>query len=111
MLNFYRRHLPHAAAIQSPLNAILAGPKVKGSTPVQRAPHLISVLDDCKTALSNATLLAHPNTSAPSALFVDASQYALGAALQQNSKQSWEPLAFFSKKFNPSQQKWCIYDR
>lgn len=111
MLNFYRRHLPHAAAIQSPLNAILAGPKVKGSTPVQWTPKLISVFDECKTALSNSTLLTHPNTSAPLALFVDASQYALDAALQQNSKQFWEPLAFFSKKFNPSQQKWSTYDR
>lgn len=111
MLNFYQRHLPHAATIQSPLYAILGGPKVKGSTPVQWTSQLISAFDDCKTALSNATLLTHPNTSAPIALFVDASQYAIGAALQQQSQQFWEPLAFFSKKFNPSQQKWSIYDR
>lgn len=111
MLNFYRRHLPHAADIQSPLNAILAGPKVKGSTPVQWTSQLISAFNDCKTALSNATLLAHPNTSVSLALFVDASQYAIGASLQQQSQQSWEPLAFFSKKLNPSQHKWSTYDR
>jgi hypothetical protein len=31
ILNFYRRFIPHAAAIQAPLHDVLSGPKVKGS--------------------------------------------------------------------------------
>lgn len=34
MLNFYRRLIPNAAQLQAPLNELLAGPKVKGSHPV-----------------------------------------------------------------------------
>jgi hypothetical protein len=33
-LNFYRRFIPQVASIQAPLHAALAGPKIKGSQPV-----------------------------------------------------------------------------
>jgi hypothetical protein len=39
---------------------------------------------------------------APLALVIDASTSAMGAVLQ--------PLAFFSKKLNPAQQKYSAYD-
>jgi cleavage and polyadenylation specificity factor subunit 1 len=32
------------------------------------------------------------------------------AVLQQRVKNAWQPLAFFSKKLNPSQQKYSAYD-
>jgi hypothetical protein len=35
----------------------------------------------------------------------------MGAVLQQRVKNAWRPLAFFSKKFNPAQQKYSAYDR
>lgn len=111
MLNFYRRHIPHAAAFQQPLNALLSGPKVKGSTPISWTPELTAAFEQCKAGLSRAALLAHPDCSAPLALVVDASQKAIGAVLQQQTRKSWEPLAFYSKKLTEPQQKWSAYDR
>jgi hypothetical protein len=35
----------------------------------------------------------------------------MGAVLQQNVENAWQPLAFFSKKINPAQQKYGAYDR
>jgi cleavage and polyadenylation specificity factor subunit 1 len=35
----------------------------------------------------------------------------MGAVLQQRVKNAWQPLAFFSKKFNPALQKNSAYDR
>jgi hypothetical protein len=35
----------------------------------------------------------------------------MGAVLQQRVGNDWQPLAFFSKKFNPAQQKYSAYDR
>jgi hypothetical protein len=35
----------------------------------------------------------------------------MGAVLQQNIQNSWQPLAFFSRKFSPAQQKYSAYDR
>ena len=72
MLNFYRRFLPHAATIQAPLHDALSGPKVKGSYPVTWNDTLVAAFNECKTSLSQATLLAHPHPTAPLALVTDA---------------------------------------
>jgi hypothetical protein len=52
-----------------------------------------------------------PAPSAKLAPLTDASTTAMGAALQQRVNNAWQPLAFFSKKLNPTQQKYSAYDR
>ncbi|KAJ8362327.1 hypothetical protein AAFF_G00379780 [Aldrovandia affinis] len=42
-------------------------------------------------------MLSHPVPDAPIALTTDASDYAVGAVLEQLVKGTWRPLAFFSK--------------
>jgi cleavage and polyadenylation specificity factor subunit 1 len=111
MLNFYHRFLPHAAALQAPLHDILSGPKAKNSHPFSWTPQLIQTFADCKDNLSRATLLAHPDSLAPLALITDTSNAAMGAVLQQRIHHKWQPLAFFSRKLTPSQQKYSAYDR
>ena len=44
-------------------------------------------------------------------LTTDASDRAVGAVLQQRTDESWEPLAFFSKKLRPPEQKYSAFDR
>jgi len=83
MLNFYRRFLPHAVTIQAPLHDALSAPKVKGSHPVTWDETLIAGFNECKTNLSQATLLAHPHPTDPLALVTDASTNAMGAVIQQ----------------------------
>ena len=111
MLYFYRRFIPQTASIQAPLHAALAGPRVKGSQPVDWTPTMVQAFEDCKASLSRATLLAHPDPSAMLALFTDASDTAVGAALQQRVCDAWQPLAFYSHKLSPAQQKYSPYDR
>jgi cleavage and polyadenylation specificity factor subunit 1 len=111
MLNFYRWFLPHVPATQAPLHGVLSGPRVKGSLPITWTPELLKTFDMCKASLSRATLLAHPDPSASLALVTAASTSAMGAILQQRVKNAWQPLAFFSKKLNPAQQKYSAYDR
>jgi hypothetical protein len=65
MLNFYRRFLPHADAIQAPLHAVLSGPRVRGFHPILWTPELLQAFADCKDNLSRTTLLAHPDPTAP----------------------------------------------
>jgi cleavage and polyadenylation specificity factor subunit 1 len=110
MLNFYRRFILHAAATQAPLHDILSGPKVKYSHHITWTRELLKAYEDCRANLSRATLLVHPDTSAPLALVTDASTSAMGAVLQQYVKNVWKPLTFFSKKFSPAQQKYSAYD-
>ncbi|GFX02923.1 hypothetical protein TNCV_4439051 [Trichonephila clavipes] len=65
----------------------------------------------CKQALPDAALLAHPSPSAPLALHVDASDYAIGGALHQVVDSELQPLAFFSRKLTSSEKSYSAYDR
>jgi len=111
MLNFYRRFLPHAASNQSPRHKVLSGLKVKSSQPVTWTDTLITGFNECKAKFFQAALLAHPDPTAPLALVTDASTIAMGAVLQQRVQDIWQPLAFFSRKLSPAQQKYSAYDR
>jgi hypothetical protein len=55
----------HAAATQAPLYDVLSDPRVKGSHPITWTPELLKAFEECKASLSRATLLAHPDPSAP----------------------------------------------
>ena len=72
---------------------------------------MVQAFEDCKASLSRATLLSHLDPSATLALFTDASDIALGAALQQHVCDAWQPLAFYFHKLSPAQQKYSPYDR
>lgn len=111
MLNFYRRFLKNAAEHQAPLNDLLVGQDMKGSKPVNWTPHLQKIFELCKKSLSDAVMLVHPVPEAKLALVTDASNISLGAVLQQRVEDTWQPLAFFSKKMNPTQQRYSAYDR
>lgn len=111
MLNFYRRFLKNAAELQAPLNDLLVGNDKKGSKPVPWTPKLLDIFKLCKESLSDAAMLVHPVPGAKLALVTDASNVSLGAVLQQRVENAWQPLAFFSKKMSPTQQRYSAYDR
>ena len=64
-----------------------------------------------KIALANATLLHHPRDQAPTALTTDASNTAIGAVLEQEFQGTWRPIAFFSKKLQPAETCYSVFDR
>jgi hypothetical protein len=72
---------------------------------------LHTAFEEYKTSLPQAVLIARPDSSAPLALVTDASTTAMGAVLQQRAQDVWRPLAFFSRKLSPGQQKYSAYDR
>jgi transposase InsO family protein len=111
MLNFYHKFLPKAASLQAPLNALIAGPKRSKRTPLQWSDEAQLAFENCKQALADCVQLAHPMADARLALVCDASDFAMGASLNQWSQGAWQPLAFFSKKFTPTQMKYSAYDR
>lgn len=111
MYNFYRRHLPKTAELQAPLHEALAGPKMKGSTPFPWTPAREAAFNACKEHLASATLLTYPVDGAHLALFVDASLTSVGGAMQQYVNDTWQPLAFFSKKLSQRQSTWPAYHR
>ncbi|GFU60415.1 retrovirus-related Pol polyprotein from transposon 17.6 [Trichonephila clavipes] len=111
LLNFYRRFLPKAAEQQYLLSEFLKGSKgKKNSKPLTWSSEAITAFQRCKQALADAALLAHPSPSAPLALHVDASDYAIGGALHQVVDSELQPLAFFSRKLTSSEKSYSAYD-
>ncbi|GFY15154.1 hypothetical protein TNCV_1569681 [Trichonephila clavipes] len=111
LLNFYRRFLPKAAEQQYLLSEFLKGSKGKDSKPLNWSSEAIAAFQRCKQALADAALLAHLSPSAPLALHVDASDYAIGGALHQVVDSELRPLAFFSRKLTSSEKSYSAYDR
>lgn len=111
MCNFYHRFLPNAARIQFPLNALTTTHKKKDKTPIQWNEDLKKSFEDMKLLLANATLLVFPTVESDISVVVDASDFALGAVVQQSSCDGWKPLSFFSRKLLPAETRYSTYDR
>ena len=110
MINFYRRFIPAAAKIMSPLFSALSG-KAKGLKPLVWTSDMLRAFQGAKEALADAALLTHPQKGAPTALTTDASDEAVGAVLQQQIHGQWLPLAFFSKQLRPAERKYSAFDK
>jgi cleavage and polyadenylation specificity factor subunit 1 len=109
MINFYRRFIPGAARVQAPLNDLRGN--VKGRKSVNWNPEANAAFDECKDTLAWTTQLAHPKTDATLAIFTDATDFAIGAVLQQYINGAWQQLEFFSTKLSPAERKYSAFDR
>ena len=122
MINFYRKFIPNADRLLQPLYELQAkaseGMTSKTAAKSKKAlpswPNAaIQAFSDTKQALSQATLLSHPQEGAALALTTDASDYAIGAVLEQKPRgqDAWYPLGFFSKKFEGPELRYSAFDR
>ena len=66
---------------------------------------------DAIVILANATLLVHPQPSAPLNITCDASDFAVGGVLQQCIDNVWQPVSFFSKKLSQAETSYSAFDR
>lgn len=110
-VNVYKRHLPHASHVQMPLRKFLQGNKKNDKTLITWDSESRQAFVKCKELLKNATLLYYPDPSKEMALFVDASNTAAGAALQQKSDEGWQPLGFYSERFIKAVQNYSTFGR
>ncbi|UYV64959.1 hypothetical protein LAZ67_3002565 [Cordylochernes scorpioides] len=92
----------------APLHAMVEGRK---NASCQWTPTALQAFDQCKFQLANAALLHHPFPETPLCLTVDASDFAVGAALHQQVGNNFQPIAFFSRKLDAAQRKYSAYDR
>lgn len=109
MINFYRRFLLKAAETLAPLNSLLCNNIKAHKAPVKWTAMAQRAFEESKESLAQAALLAHPRVNAELAVFADASEQNVGAALQQRIGSDWEP--FFSRKLSPAERKYSAFDR
>ena len=118
MVNYYHGFMPHCAAKLTPLNTLLTAAN-EGQTRLSPKSNFDlswtesenSAFAESKQMLANATLLVHPNPSAPLNVACDASDFAIGGVLQQCVDNIWQPLSFFSKKLSPAETYYSAFDQ
>ena len=93
MVNFYHCFIPN---ILQPLNRFLSSHK-HNSHQLLWDEQATTAFHAVKRALADATLLVHPKPHAPTCIMTDASEYAVGAVLQQHIEDKWCPIAYFSQ--------------
>uniref|UniRef100_A0A5S6Q088 RNA-directed DNA polymerase n=1 Tax=Trichuris muris TaxID=70415 RepID=A0A5S6Q088_TRIMR len=107
MINFYRRFLSHLANTLKPLDELVANTRSRIAWTAAANDSFLKA----KSALARATLLEHPEPSAPLALMVDASDQGIGAVLQQRINATWRPLAFFPRRLQERQKRYSTFGR
>uniref|UniRef100_A0A5S6Q3K9 RNA-directed DNA polymerase n=1 Tax=Trichuris muris TaxID=70415 RepID=A0A5S6Q3K9_TRIMR len=108
-INFYRRFIPKAATLLAPLERLVSSKS--GNKALQLTSEAVSAFLKVKQVLAEAVLLSHPAENAPLSLVVDASDNAAGAVLQQKLEGHWNPLSFFSRRFQPRETKYSAFGR
>ena len=110
MINYYCRFFPSLADRVLPLQRAIA--QAKKPRDFQWTEECEAAFRLSKEALANAALLQHPSPFSKTAITVDASDHAVGAALsQRGGDQVWRPIAFFSKMMTPAERKYSAFDR
>ncbi|CAH8592531.1 unnamed protein product [Dicrocoelium dendriticum] len=107
IVNFYRRFIPNCASLMQPLTDLIRG-KLKTSEFPTAARAASKSL---KEAIANIASIAHQDPTAPLSLSTDASDVAVGAVLQQRVADTWQPLAFFSKRLQPTESRYSTFGR
>lgn len=111
MLNYYRRCRPHAAHAQATLNDFTKDSKKNDKRKILWTPESEAAFNHCKDKIATAARVSFLSSTAPLALSTDASDSAIGAALEQLEDDVWKPLGFFSHKLSPTEARYSTYDR
>ncbi|CAH8473529.1 unnamed protein product [Schistosoma mattheei] len=115
--NFYRRFLPRCADVLQPLTDLLKsdkkGTRKEKNQTFKLSPDAKIAFEKAKSLIANATMLQHLNTDPTTHLILctDASQKAVGAVLQQQVNNMTTPVAFYSKRLSPAQERYSTFGR
>ena len=110
MINYYHRFISNCADKLKLLNQLLTAAN-EGHTRLKWDESANSAFIESKQILANATLLVHPDHTAPLNITCDASDFAVGRVLQLYINNVWQPLSFFSKKLTPTETRYSAFDR
>lgn len=106
LANYYRRFVENYASIAAPLTDL-----TRKVVPFKWESRHQEAFETIKQKLTTSPVLTLPNMAEPFSvnleMVTDASKHAVGSVLTQNG----QPVAYFSKKLNPAQQKYATHER
>jgi hypothetical protein len=101
-VNFYRQLWYHRSHIITLLVAITSDKAKCVWGPEQK-----KAFKEIRNTVAHQVLLKYPDFSKPFDIFIDASDYQIGAVIAQ---ESW-PIAFYSRKLNPAQRNYTTMEK
>ena len=105
--NFYRRFIYGFSKLAAPLTAL-----TKKGTPFEWSLQCQSSFEALKKAFTSDRVLRHFDPDRKIVVETDASDYVSGGILSQYDNQgTLRPVAYFSKKHNPAECNYEIYDK
>ncbi len=107
MVKFYRRFIPNCAEVAASLTPLTGG----RNGPIEMSTEQLAAFERLKSCLAQATTLAFPSPDVQLSLMVDASKTAIGAVLNQEESDHRQPIAFFSKALQPTEQRYNTFGR
>ena len=109
LANFYRRFIKGFSKIALPIMKLL---KKENARKFRWTAEAQNAFVKLRTAFTTAPVLQHFNPDLPTILEADASDFALGAEVSQRGEDGRiHPIAFHSRKFNPAEMNYEIYDK
>lgn len=104
LASYYQKFVNGFARIAAPLTELFKqGVEWKWAVEQQQAFDLL------KDTMSSAPVLAHPDTDRMFTIAANASDYAVGAVLQQDLGHGMQPIAYFSRKLKDAEVKTTLY--
>ena len=106
LANYYRRFVPNFSSIAKPLTDLLRSDvPFRWDMPQQEA------FEQLKSARISAPILALPDQFKGFVITTDASSFAIGAVLSQETPDGLRPIAYESKKLMGAELNWPVHDR
>lgn len=116
---FYRRFIANYSQIIRPLNELSKGETFLSRTgkrkkkyhPFVWTAECQKAFEDLKMAFKSAPILAHFDPDKETWVETDASDFVVAGIISQMHEGILRPVAFFSKKMNPAECNYMIYDK
>ena len=106
LTGFYRKFVEGYSTIAAPLNEL-----TKDSIEWRWGPEEQSAFEDLQQRMSSTPVLAIPDDRLPYVMHIDASGFAMGAALMQDAGKGLRPVAFMSKKMKGAETRYPVHEQ
>jgi hypothetical protein len=106
LCNYYRRFIFDYSRIASPLTDL-----THKDVPYHWPPSAQQAFQEIKDRMSTTPVLCIPDPDKPFTVTTDASDFAMGAVLQQDQGQGPQPVAYTSRKMNAAERNYPAHDK
>jgi deoxyuridine 5'-triphosphate nucleotidohydrolase len=107
LTSYYRRFIQGYAKIAAPLTEL-----TKKDVPFVMGEKEIAAFNTLKEKMSTAPVLCIPDPSLPLIVTTDASDYAIGAVLEQKNQDNVvRPVAYHSRTLTNAERQWSTYEK